>query len=129
MANREVNLTKRVQTSKGRAIARSCCPPTGASSPMSLSSRPGRTHPEGAYYWNGAKAQSVSASPWARMPLTPTARRLQKEAELNAVNNGVAVLPDDAERAPVSRSRRRRLPRGNEAHKEAEDPTPRTRRR
>ena len=36
----------------------------------------------------------MSACLWARTPATATARRLQKEAELNAVNNGVTVLPD-----------------------------------
>lgn len=52
-------------------------------------------HPEGAYYleWReGAKRVRLSVG---KDPQDATARRLRKEAELNAVNNGVAVVPEN----------------------------------
>src|ERR1039458_7647688 len=51
-------------------------------------------HPEGAYYleWReGSKRVRLSIGKDAS---TATARRLQKEAELNARNNGLAIAPD-----------------------------------
>jgi hypothetical protein len=48
-------------------------------------------HPEGAYYlewWEGAKRVRLSVGKDAA---DASARRLQKEAELNALNHGVAV--------------------------------------
>ena len=52
-------------------------------------------HPEGAYYleWrDGAKRVRLSVGKDAQ---DAAARRLRKEAELNAVNNGVTVLPEN----------------------------------
>jgi integrase len=52
-------------------------------------------HPEGSYYleWReGTKRVRLSIGKDAA---TATARRLQKEAELNAKNNGIAVLPEN----------------------------------
>jgi len=52
-------------------------------------------HPEGAYYleWrDGSKRVRLSVGKDAA---DATARRLRKEAELNAVNNGVAVVPEN----------------------------------
>ena len=54
-------------------------------------------HPEGAYYleWReGAKRVRLSVGKDAA---DATARRLRKEAELNAVNNGVAVVPENGD--------------------------------
>ena len=51
-------------------------------------------HPEGAYYleWReGSKRVRLSVG---KDPADASARRLRKEAELNAVNNGVTVVPD-----------------------------------
>jgi integrase/recombinase XerD len=51
-------------------------------------------HQEGAYYleWReGSKRVRQSAG---KDPADASARRLRKEAELNAVNNGVTVVPD-----------------------------------
>ncbi len=42
---------------------------------------------------NGGKAQKESDSPLGTIRATATARRMQKEAELNAKNNGVEVVP------------------------------------
>ena len=71
---------------------------------------------------NGAKARSAYACQSVRTPPTPAARRQRKEAELNAVNNGVAVVPEWPERPQISGRSRRRFPRRNRAHEEAEDP-------
>jgi integrase len=52
-------------------------------------------HPEGAYYlewYEGAKRVRLSVG---KDPQDAAARRLRKEAELNAVNNGVAVVPEN----------------------------------
>jgi len=52
------------------------------------------THKEGAYYleWrNGGKRIRLSVG---KDPADASARRQRKEAELNAVNNGVAVVPE-----------------------------------
>jgi integrase/recombinase XerD len=52
-------------------------------------------HPEGAYYlewWEGAKRIRLSVGKDAA---EASARRLQKEAELNAVNHGVVVTPQN----------------------------------
>ena len=52
-------------------------------------------HPEGAYYleWReGAKRVRLSVGQDAQ---DASARRLRKQAELNAVNNGVAVVPEN----------------------------------
>ena len=64
MANRQVNLTKRVQTPQGCGIAQSCSPPMGASNPtiVHINGHQER-HPEGAYYleWReGAKRVRLS---------------------------------------------------------------------
>lgn len=53
-------------------------------------------HPEGAYYleWReDGKRVRLSVGKDAQ---DADARRLRKEAELNAVNNGVAVLPENS---------------------------------
>jgi hypothetical protein len=44
---------------------------------------------------SGGRARSESAFPLVRTIQPPAARRLQKEAELNAKNNGIAVLPEN----------------------------------
>jgi len=51
-------------------------------------------HPEGAYYlewYEGTKRVRLSVG---KNAADASARRQRKEAELNAVNNGIAVLPD-----------------------------------
>ena len=65
-------------------------------------------HPEGAYYleWReGAKRVRLSVGKDHRRQ----ARRKRKEAELNAVNNGVSVLPENGKRAPLGCGRGRRF--------------------
>jgi integrase/recombinase XerD len=95
MANREVNLTKRVQTPQGMRYCRVVLSPNGRVKPdLVIVNGKAETHKDGAYYleWrDGGKRVRLSVG---KDPADATARRLRKEAELNAVNNGVAVVPD-----------------------------------
>ena len=95
MANREVNLTKRIQTLHGW---RYCCVVLSANGRVRpdlvvVNGKP-ETHKEGAYYleWReGTKRVRLSVG---KDPADANARRLRKEAELNAVNNGVSVVAE-----------------------------------
>ncbi|MBZ5722298.1 MAG: tyrosine-type recombinase/integrase [Acidobacteriia bacterium] len=94
--NREVNVTKRVQTSKGPRYCPVVLSANGRVKPdvVLIDGNPER-HPEGAYYleWReGGKRVRLSVGKDAA---DASARRLRKEAELNAVNNGVSVVPED----------------------------------
>ena len=95
MANREVNLTKRVQTPDGLRYCPVVFSPNGRVKPdMVLVNGEKEKHEEGAYYleWrDGAKRIRLSVGKDAA---DAQARRLRKEAELNAINNGVAVAPE-----------------------------------
>jgi integrase/recombinase XerD len=92
--NREVNLTKRVQTPHGWRYCRVVLSANGRVKPdLVLVNGKQETHKEGAYYleWReGSKRIRLSVG---KDPADASARRLRKEAELNAVNNGVAVVP------------------------------------
>jgi len=96
MANREVNLTKRVKTALGLRYCPVVLSANGRVKPdVVLVSDKEERHPEGAYYleWReGSKRVRLSVG---EDPADASARRLRKEAELNAVNNGVAVGPDN----------------------------------
>jgi integrase/recombinase XerD len=93
--NREVNLTKRVQTPHGWRYCRVVLSANGRVKPdLVVVGSKQETHKEGAYYleWReGAKRVRLSVG---KDPADASARRLRKEAELNAVNNGVSVVPD-----------------------------------
>jgi len=98
MPNREVNLTKRVQTPYGMRYCRVLQSANGRVRPdVVLVNGNEERHPEGAYYieWReGPKRVRVSVGKDAQ---DGAARRLRKEAELNAVNNGVAVVPENGD--------------------------------
>ena len=109
MANtqsKEVNLTKRVQTIKGMRYCPVVLSPNGRVKPdLVLVNGKQERHPEGAYYleWreNGRRIRlSVGKD-----PQDAAARRQRKEAELNALNNGVSVLPDNGKDGPRSIAR------------------------
>ena len=98
MPNREVNVTKRVQTAKGPRYCPVVLSANGRIKPdvVLVNGREER-HPEGAYYveWrDGAKRIRLSVG---KNAADAGARRQRKEAELNALNNGVAVVPDDGQ--------------------------------
>jgi integrase/recombinase XerD len=93
--NREVNLTKLVQTSKGPRY----CPVVWATNGriradvVTVNGQPER-HTEGAYYleWReGAKRVRLSVGKDA---VDAENRRKRKAAELNAVNEGAALVPE-----------------------------------
>ncbi|MGB8783489.1 MAG: tyrosine-type recombinase/integrase [Terriglobales bacterium] len=90
-----VNLTKRVQTPNGMRYCPVAQAANGRVKPdVVLVNGKEERHPEGAYYleWrDGAKRVRLSVG---KDPAEATARRLRKEGELNAVNNGVSVVPD-----------------------------------
>ena len=96
MANRQVNLTKRVQTPHGTRYCAVVLSANGRVKPdIVIANGCEERHPEGAYYleWrDGAKRVRLSVGKDAQ---DAAARRLRKEAELNAINNGVAVLPEN----------------------------------
>jgi integrase/recombinase XerD len=105
MANKqskEVNLTKRIQTSKGLRYCPVVLSPNGRVKPdlVLVNGKPEK-HPEGAYYleWR-EKGKRVRLSV-GKDAQDAAARRQRKEAELNALNNGVPVLPknDDEHRS------------------------------
>ena len=93
--NREVNVTKRVQTPHGLRYCPVVLSANGRIKPnMAVVDGKPEHHPEGSYYleWrNGARRVRLSVGKDAA---DATARRQRKEAELNAVNNGVAVVPE-----------------------------------
>jgi integrase/recombinase XerD len=94
--NREVNVTKRVQTSKGLRYCAVVMSANGRIKPDSVlvNDKPER-HNEGAYYleWHeGSKRVRLSVGKDAT---DADARRMRKIAELNAVNNGAVIVPED----------------------------------
>ena len=100
--SKEVNLTKRVQTPKGMRYCPVVLSPNGRVKPdlVLVNDKPEK-HPEGAYYleWR-EKGKRVRLSV-GKDAQDAAARRQRKEAELNALNNGVPVLPknDDDHRS------------------------------
>jgi len=98
MANREVNLTKRIQTPHGWRYCRVLLSANGRVKPdvVFVNGKEER-HPEGAYYleWrDGSKRIRLSVGKDAA---DASARRLRKESELNALNNGMTVLAEDSQ--------------------------------
>ncbi|MCU1269169.1 MAG: hypothetical protein JWN74_463 [Acidobacteriaceae bacterium] len=96
--NRQCNVTKRIRTSAGLRYCPVVLSPNGRVKPdvVLVNGKPER-HPEGAYYleWReGNKRKRLSVG---KDPADATARRLRKEAELNANNNGVTVVVPELE--------------------------------
>ena len=95
MPNREVNLTKRINTPLGMRYCRVVLSANGRVKPdVVLLNGKEEHHPEGAYYleWReGTKRVRLSVGNNAS---DAAARRLRKESELNAINNGVVVVQE-----------------------------------
>src|ERR1039457_1154609 len=93
--NREVNLTKKNQTQHGWGYCTVVLSANSRVKPdLVLVNGKQETHKEGAYsleWREGAKRVRLSVG---KDPADASARRQRKEAELNAVNNGVSVVPD-----------------------------------
>jgi integrase len=100
--NRECNLTKRVRTADGWRYCRVALAANGRVKPdLVIVNGKQEVHSEGAYYleWReGSKRVRLSVGKNAQ---DAAARRLAKEAELNAINHGVAIAP-----APSTNGRR-----------------------
>src|SRR5215472_15211626 len=86
--NREINLTKRVKTTQGLRYCPIALSANGRVKPdIVLVNGKEERHPEGAYYleWReGTKRVRLSVGKDA---VDASARRLRKEAELNAINH------------------------------------------
>jgi integrase/recombinase XerD len=94
--SKDVNLTKRVQTSKGLRYCPVALSANGRVKPdFVIVNGQQERHPEGAYYleWreNGKRVRLSVGKDAA----DASARQLRKEAELNAVNHGVGVVPEN----------------------------------
>ncbi|MGC2473008.1 MAG: tyrosine-type recombinase/integrase [Candidatus Sulfotelmatobacter sp.] len=98
---KEVNLTKRVQTPRGVRYCPVVLSPNGRVKPdlVLVNGKPEK-HPEGAYYleWRD-KGRRIRLSV-GKDPQDAAARRQRKEAELNALNNGVSVLTESGNGHP-----------------------------
>ena len=91
--NREVNVTKRIKTAQGLRYCSVVISANGRIKPDAvLVSGKEERHPEGAYYLEWRERSKRVRLSIGKDPATATARRLQKEAELNARNNGVTVV-------------------------------------
>jgi integrase/recombinase XerD len=98
--NRQVNLTKRIQTGQGLRYCPVVLSANGRVKPdaVMVNGKPER-HTEGAYYleWSeGSKRVRLSVGKDAA---DADARRRRKAAELNAVNNGAAIVPENGQRS------------------------------
>jgi integrase/recombinase XerD len=94
--SKEVNLTKRVQTSKGMRYCPVVLSANGGIKPdlVLINGKPEK-HPEGAYYLEWRENGKRIRLSVGKDPQDAAARRQRKEAELNALNNGVSVLPEN----------------------------------
>ena len=99
--SKEVNLTKRVQTSKGMRYCPVVLSPNGRVKPdlVIVNGRPER-HSEGGVLLGMARERQAHPTIRGERPQDAAARRQRKEAELNALNNGVSVLPENGDSHP-----------------------------
>jgi integrase len=98
MANKEVNLTKRIKTDEGLRFCPVVLSANGRVKPNAVIVN-GKTeqHAEGNYYiewYEGARRRRLSVG---KDPADAHNRRQAKEAELNAINHGVAVAPQNGD--------------------------------
>jgi integrase/recombinase XerD len=101
MANREVNLTKRVKITQGLRYCPVVLSANGRAKPdVVIVDGHEERHAEGAYYvewYEGARRRRLSVG---KNAADAKARRMQKEAELNAINHGVALsAPENGRRS------------------------------
>jgi len=94
--NREVNLTKRVQTAKGLRYCPVVLSANGRVKPdaVMVNGKPER-HTEGAYYLERSEGSKRVRLSVGKDAADADARRRRKAAELNAVNNGAAIVPEN----------------------------------
>ena len=96
--NKEVNVTKRIRTDAGLRYCPVVLSANGRVKPDAvLVNGKQETHKEGAYYlewYEGAKRVRLSVGKGAA---DATARRARKEAEINAVNKGAVIVPENGD--------------------------------
>jgi integrase len=97
--NRIVSVTKRIKTLRGLRYCPVVISGNGRIKPdaVIVDDREER-HPEGSYYLNWYAGKRLMRLSVGKDAATATARRQQKEAELNAKNNGIAVVPEGSRR-------------------------------
>jgi len=97
--NRIVSVTKRIKTLRGLRYCPVVISGNGRIKPdaVIVDDREER-HPEGSYYLNWYAGKRLMRLSVGKDAATATARRQQKEAELNAKNNGIAVVPESSRR-------------------------------
>ncbi len=92
--NRKVNLKKRVKTAKGLQYCDVVLSRNGRVKPHKvLVNGKEEHHPEGAYYIEWCEASKRVRLSVGTDAASASARRNAKDAELNAINHGVAVAP------------------------------------
>lgn len=96
--NREVSLTKRVRTENGLRYCSVVLAANGRVKPdyVLVNGQPER-HPEGSYYISWYKGKRLMRLSVGKDAATASNRRQTKEAELNATNNGVTIVPENGE--------------------------------
>jgi hypothetical protein len=122
--SKEVNLTKRVQTAKGMRYCSVAQSANGRIKPdlVIVNGRQER-HPEGAYYLEWREDGRRVRLSVGKDAADASARRVRKEAELNATNNGVTVVPESGDNGhrSVAAAVAEFLARRNETYQKAED--------
>jgi integrase/recombinase XerD len=97
--NRIVSVTKRIKTPRGLRYCPVVISGNGRIKPdaVIVDDREER-HPEGSYYLNWYAGKRLMRLSVGKDAATATARRQQKEAELNAKNNGIGIVPESSRR-------------------------------
>jgi integrase/recombinase XerD len=97
--NRIVSVTKRIKTLRGLRYYPVVISGNGRIKPdaVIVDDREER-HPEGSYYLNWYAGKRLMRLSVGKDAATATARRQQKEAELNAKNNGIGIVPESSRR-------------------------------
>jgi integrase/recombinase XerD len=95
--NKQVNLTKRVKTSDGLRYCPTVLAANGRVKPdFVLIDGKEERHTEGAYYLEWREGTTRVRRSVGRSAADAGAERHRKQAELNAINNGIALVSSDA---------------------------------
>src|SRR5207247_8774298 len=98
MPNHEVNLTKRIQTAHGSRYCPVVLSANGRVKPDFVHVNGKQEHHrEGAYYIEWRESGSRKRLSVGKDAADANARRLRKQAELTAIDNGVAVMPENGQ--------------------------------
>ncbi len=96
--NRECSVSKRILTPQGLRYCPVVLSANGRVKPDAvLINGKQERHPEGSYYISWYEGKRLMRLSVGKDASTATARRLQKEAELNATNNGLEVTPENGD--------------------------------